>query len=172
MPFAIKTFGYADERTPRIPDDPLLEQCIQRTYKYPSPYPKTITPIINYTTNRSVSSGKEKVISSWSDVDHALHKIKYTAEESIQILSGSVIAAQKIYLKAPVIKILDNPDWAIRTTLIAKRKLSIEADELIVCGADIFKGGEFYLKKETLISLENIHPNTKWLDDFMNSHKA
>jgi len=158
--------GTFDSRIPWLPTDALLEDCINEKETYPSPYPDDIEPSISIGISNSIISEND-LIDHETHVIHSLEKTSYVASKSISIHLGSVVVGEEISLNAPVVKLYDdNQNWPIRTTLIAKKKFCIEAQELIIDGADILPPREYSFTLET-VSLKNITLNTKWLGDLV-----
>ncbi len=173
MSFSLERFdmGLADSRTPWMPNDALLQACMEEQFSYPSPYPKEITPSIALGRNISIVS-REGSIDNSSSIIHSLEKVECVAFDTIKIHLGSVIIGKEISLKAPIVKIYDEDDeWPIRTTLRAKQRFSIEADQVIIEEADI-PPPESYSIKAKSISIKNVTANTQWLIDLIKEYNS
>lgn len=157
--------GTPDSRMPFIPTDDYLQVCLENNVDYPSPYPEEIYPSLFYAKNNIVKSDEAHIHLS-SSIMHSMEKTELFAATYIELELGSILVGQEIILKAPIIKIVDdNQDWPIRTTLVAKSHLYIEADKLLIDGADIF-AGKCTLKVKQC-SLKNITENTRWLGELV-----
>lgn len=122
-----------DARVPWVLSDESLKECIQEGFVYPSPYPKEVVPKIIVMNSFKMDSGK--TISQSISLIHCADKIEYVAGEKIEIFQGAIVKAEHISLKAPVVRILDDPLFSIRTTVYPKTSLTIHADQLIIDGA-------------------------------------
>lgn len=156
------SLGTPDERTPWVPDDAYFQETIHESIDkrrpYPSPYPKNHKPSIHCGTNYDGSSPKGPVKCSGSII-HAADTTRLVAATYINISEGSIIVGDNVLLKAPVVRIHDDGKCAIRTSIIARKSLQIEADILIINRADIFAPEEISLKVKDFEFL-NSTPNT------------
>lgn len=159
--------GFADARTPWVADDAFLKVCIKEQI-YPSSYPEEINPEIIIGKKIDIKA-TDLSINNCGAIIHSLGKLKCKAAEAINIHLGSIIVGDRISLKAPIVRIYDeNEEYPIRTTLWAKQELYIEADKLIIDGADIPHPGLHAKIIIKSISVKNVTENTRWLVDLIN----
>ncbi|MCI0381584.1 MAG: hypothetical protein L0207_00820 [Chlamydiae bacterium] len=130
--------------SPYILNDKYLEKCIEGKEKYIPPYRQGI--ILPYEYGKNIEK-KQNDHLEISGALHALEEIKLQAKK-ITIGSHAVIIAKRITLEASsaiIITYWQDPDELnrIRTTILAKEKLTILANALFVNKADIFEPKEY-----------------------------
>jgi len=151
LPYAEK-LGVSDWRSPFIPNQAMLDDIIEEKSTYLTfPYhnkDNEQNPLVDY----NITIDKASITNS--SIMHAAEKLSLIATESILLKSGSILVGKEVILKAPVIKIYDKDCSNTRTTIVAWDKLSLEADSLEICGADIFvlKTLQFKLKEISLLN--------------------
>jgi hypothetical protein len=156
-----------DSRTPSLPNEALLKECLKKPELYPSPYPKGVQCKISVQEDYFVEGSETISFKAAICVFHSLHKVHIVVGRNINLSRGAVFASAEILLKATRVTICDeDPHLPVRTTVLAKKKLTIEADELIIDGADVLRPVDV-LFKVRIITLRNITVNTKWIHDYM-----
>ncbi|MCI0381583.1 MAG: hypothetical protein L0207_00815 [Chlamydiae bacterium] len=163
----VYTYGsfekYSSESdSPYVVSDEYLKASIEGEVKYFPPYCNGITLPCEFAENIE-KTGQDLL--EIREALHALKTIKLQAE-NIFIHSSAIVVAKEITLIASSKIIIEHYQHPIkpnniRTTVLAKQILNIDADELIVNDADIFEPQTYTIK--VIYRTYNLTPTSKWL---------